>query len=271
MSPNTENAYRRDIAFFVEFLEKKSVYSFEDISRHEINSYIKELRNSGFVPSTITRKIASLRSWFKWMSANELIDHDPTLIIESPKLDKRLPKVLTASEIEKILAQNMPLLDRAVLELLYAGGLRVSELVNIDIKNINLDNAFIRCFGKGSKERIVPIGQTAVNILNKYLKERNLVIKNLKINTSAFFINEKGHRISRQDVYKMVSRLGKFVNKPITPHTIRHSFATHLLENGADLRVVQELLGHCDVSTTQLYTHVSKKRLKEVYFAINQD
>ncbi len=271
LSENTEQAYRRDLVFFIEFLEDSQVYDFEGINRFILNSFIKKLRDSEYVTTSITRKIASLRGWFRWMAANELVDHDPTLSIEQPKVDKKLPKVLTMAEMEKIFSRKLSLREKIIVELLYAAGLRVSELVNLDINNINLENSYLRCFGKGSKERVLPIGNKAVACLKKYLKERELILKKFKIKTPAFFLNEKGGRISRQEVYKIISGLGEVVNKRITPHTIRHSFATHLLENGADLRVVQELLGHCDVSTTQLYTHVSKKRLKEVYFAINND
>lgn len=271
LSQNTEQAYRRDLTFFIEFLEKNSINCFENISRSVINAYIREMKQNNLSPTSITRKIASLRGWFRWMTANELIEHDPTLSIEQPKLDRRLPKVLTLPEIEKILSQPLSFLDKAVLELLYAAGLRVSELVNLDIVNINLDGEYVRCFGKGSKERLVPIGEEAKIKIKNYLKERDFILKKSGKKSEALFLSEKGERISRQDVYILVKKLGNIVNKHITPHTIRHSFATHLLENGADLRIVQELLGHCDVSTTQLYTHISKKRLKDVYFAINSD
>lgn len=271
LSPNTEQAYRRDLTFFIDFLEKNSVYSFEKLSRSIINAYIREMKQAGFSSTTVTRKIASVRGWFRWMTANELIEHDPTLSIEQPKLDRRLPKVLSLSEMEKILSQPASARDKAVIELLYAAGLRVSELVNLDIINVNIAGGYVRCFGKGSKERIVPIGEEAGLKIKNYLKEREFLLRKVRKTTEILFITEKGERISRQEVYLLVKNLGKIVNKHITPHTIRHSFATHLLENGADLRIVQELLGHCDVSTTQLYTHISKKRLKDVYFAINND
>lgn len=271
LSPNTEQAYRRDLTFFIDFLEKNSIHSFEKSTRSIINAYIREMKQNNFSPTSITRKIASLRGWFRWMIANELIEHDPTLSIEQPKLDRRLPKVLTMQEMEKILSQTLSFRDKAILELLYAAGLRVSELVNLNIINISLDGGYVRCFGKGSKERLVPIGNEAKLKIKNYLKERDFILRKLRKKTEVLFVSEKGERISRQDVYLLVKNLGKVVNKHITPHTIRHSFATHMLENGADLRVVQELLGHCDVSTTQLYTHISKKRLKDVYFAINND
>lgn len=270
LSPNTEHAYRRDLSFFIDFLEKNSVFSFENLTRPVINSYIRDMKQNGYSPTSITRKIASLRGWFKWMIANELIEHDPTLSIEQPKLDRRLPKVLTLAEIEKILSQPLSNRDKAILELLYAAGLRVSELANLAVTNINLDGGYVRCFGKGSKERLVPIGEEACHKIKKYLKERDFILKKTGKKTDILFLSEKGEVISRQDVYLLVKNLGTIVNKHITPHTIRHSFATHMLENGADLRIVQELLGHCDVSTTQLYTHISKKRLKDVYFAINE-
>lgn len=269
LSPNTEHAYRRDLAFFIDFLEKNSVCCFEKLTRSIINAYIRDMKQSGYSPTSVTRKIASLRGWFKWMTANELIEHDPTLSIEQPKLDRRLPKVLTLAEMEKILSQPLSFRDKAILELLYAAGLRVSELANLTVAGINLDGGYVRCFGKGSKERLVPIGEEACYKIKNHLKERDLILRKTRKKTDILFISEKGEGISRQDVYLLVKNLGTVVNKHITPHTIRHSFATHMLENGADLRVVQELLGHCDVSTTQLYTHISKKRLKDVYFAIN--
>lgn len=271
LSHNTEQAYKRDLAFFIEYLEKNSINGFENITRSVINAYIREMKQNNYSATSITRKIASLKGWFRWMLANELIDHDPVLGIEQPKLERRLPKVLSVSETEKILSQPMAACEKAMLELLYAAGLRVSELVNLDISNVNFDSGFVKCFGKGSKERIIPFGEEAKIKIKNYLKERDFILKKAGKSKNALFVNEKGERISRQNVYKLVKKLGKIINKNITPHTIRHSFATHLLENGADLRVVQELLGHCDVSTTQLYTHISKKRLKDVYFAINAE
>ncbi|OGI00804.1 MAG: hypothetical protein A2287_10420 [Candidatus Melainabacteria bacterium RIFOXYA12_FULL_32_12] len=268
LSNNTEQAYRRDLTSFIGFLDKNDINNFENITRSIVNSYIREMRNSGYAPTSITRKIASLRGWFKWMISQELINHDPTLTLEQPKLSRHLPKVLTTNEINNILSQNLTSLDRAIFELLYAAGLRVSELVNLALSNVNLEQDYVRCFGKGSKERLVPIGEEAKIAINVYLKERNFILRKYNLNKTSFFLTENGTEITRQEVYNIIRNLGKFINKHITPHTVRHSFATHLLENGADLRVVQELLGHSDVSTTQLYTHVSKKRLKDVYFNI---
>ena len=271
LSDNTEQAYRRDLTSFIDFLEKSSVATFDDISRSNINSYIRDLRHAGFAPSSVTRRIASLRGWFKWMIANELITHDPTVSLEQPKLSRHLPKVLTMNEINQLFLNDLSKFDRAVVELLYAAGLRVSELVNLELQNINLTHGYIRCIGKGSKERLVPIGEQAKVAITSYLKDREYIVQKHNIESKYLFINENGKRVNRQEIYVLVRNLGKYVNKHITPHTVRHSFATHMLENGADLRVVQELLGHSDVSTTQLYTHISKKRLKDVYFSINAE
>ncbi|MDD3149196.1 MAG: tyrosine recombinase [Candidatus Gastranaerophilales bacterium] len=270
LSENTEQAYRRDLTAFIDFLDKNSIKSLNDIARTSVNSYIRHLRLKNYAPTTITRQIASLRGWFKWMAANEIISHNPTVSLEHPKLSRHLPKVLTTKEIDEILSQKLTTLEKAVFELLYAAGLRVSELVNLSINSVNIDSGYVRCFGKGSKERLVPIGDAAKLALNKYLENREYILKKNNLTTEQFFVDEKGKKIVRQEIYHLIKKLGKYVNKHITPHTVRHSFATHLLENGADLRIVQELLGHSDVSTTQLYTHVSKKRLKEVYFAINK-
>jgi len=269
LSSNTEQAYRGDIIAFINFLEKSLVFEFEKVTKPVINSYIRELRSLNYSPTSTVRKTASLRGWFKWLSANELIEHDPTVSLEGLRLSRYLPKVLSANEINTLFSQNLNNLQKAILELLYGAGLRVSEVSGLNISNINLAQGYIRCFGKGSKERLVPIGDLAKRAVEAYLKERNLVSTGNTAKTQALFLGVNG-RITRQEIYKLVKESGKLINKNITPHTLRHSFATHMLENGADLRVVQELLGHSSVATTQLYTHISKKRLKEVYFALNE-
>lgn len=271
LSNNTVEAYRRDLTFFCDFLCENGTETLEEIKRNNINLYIKNLREKNYNPTSITREIASIRGWFNWLCANEIISHNPTLSIEQPKLTKKLPKVLTIQEINAILDKHLSILENAVFELLYAAGLRVSELVNIQMTNIDLNSNYVRCIGKGSKERLIPIGIRANKAIKDYLKQRDFIIKKFDLNTKFLFLLENGKKVNRQDVYTLIQNLGKIINKDISPHTLRHSFATHLLENGADLRVVQELLGHSDVSTTQLYTHVSKKRLKEVYFAINNE
>ena len=270
LAENTILAYRSDLYSLNEFFIENNILEIDEITRIKLNLYIKNLYDKKYTPRSIAREIATIKGFFKWLDINEIIGHNPSLAIEQPKLPKRLPKVLTMKEINSLLEKDMTKLDKAILELLYAGGLRVSELTNIQVQNIDLNAKFLRCIGKGSKERIVPIGKKACNAVSSYLKERNYLIQKYNLKTKFCFIKENGQKITRQDVYLFINNLGKNLNKDISPHTIRHSFATHLLENGADLRVVQELLGHSDVSTTQLYTHISKKRLKDIYFSINK-
>ena len=270
LAENTILAYRSDLYSLNEFFIKNNILEISEITRIKLNMYIKNLYDKKYTPRSIAREIATIKGFFKWLNTNEFIGHNPSLSIEQPKLPKRLPKVLSMKEINSLLERNMTKLDKAILELLYAGGLRVSELTNLQIQNIDLKSKFLRCTGKGSKERIVPIGKKACSAVSNYLEERNYTIQKYNLKTKFCFLKDNGQRITRQDVYLFINNLGKNINKDISPHTIRHSFATHLLENGADLRVVQELLGHSDVSTTQLYTHISKKRLKDIYFSINK-
>ena len=269
LSENTIEAYGRDLEAFCEFLAGLGIKTFEEIKRTYINRYIKQLHDENYTPASITRKIAAIRGWFRWLLANEVISQDPSLSIELPKLSKRLPKVVSVTEIEKILSNHLNETESVVMELLYGAGLRVSELVGLEIPNIDLDSRYVRCFGKGSKERIIPIGEKAKKSIKNYLKIRDFYLKKYKLATKRLLIKENGKLMTRQDIYVFIRKQGEILQKHISPHTMRHSFATHMLENGADLRVVQELLGHSDVSTTQLYTHVSKKRLKEIYFSIN--
>ena len=206
---------------------------------------------------------------FKWATSVGVLEKNPAATLEQPKTPQRLPKVVSVKEIEEMLHNNLTPLEHVMMELLYSCGLRVSELVNLKVNDIDLSSKYVRCFGKGSKERIIPIGDKAKETVKEYLQTRELTLKKYNLNTKNLLIRENGSMVTRQEVYNFIHAQGKLIHKNISPHTLRHSFATHLLENGADLRVVQELLGHSDVSTTQLYTHISKKRLKEVYFAIN--
>ena len=267
LSQNTIDAYSRDLKDFFDFCGVE----LEEVQRTQINSYIRDLHEKKYSPTSIMRKIASLRGFFKWASANEIIKNNPTLTLEQPKVPQRLPKVISPQEIEEILNQNLNKTEKVVVELLYGCGLRVSELVNLKINDYDLNGKYLECTGKGSKDRIVPLGKKAITAIKNYLPEREYLIQKFNLDTKNLLINDKGKIINRQEIYTFIHNHGKMINKTISPHTLRHSFATHLLENGADLRVVQELLGHSDVSTTQLYTHISKKRLKEVYFSINKD
>ena len=267
LSQNTLDAYRRDLE---NFSDSTGINDISSVDRLIINSYIRELKEKKYAPTSVIRKVASLRGFFKWAASVGILDKNPASTLEQPKVPQRLPKVITVKEVEELLHNNLTPLQHVVMELLYSCGLRVSELVNLKINDIDLASKYVRCFGKGSKERIIPIGETAKNVVKEYLPVRDLLVKKYNLNTKRLLILDSGRLITRQDVYSFIHAQGKLINKNISPHTLRHSFATHLLENGADLRIVQELLGHSDVSTTQLYTHISKKRLKEVYFSINK-
>ena len=266
LAQNTIDAYRRDLENFTDFMRIDSI---EQIDRYIINNYVRHLREEKYAPTSVIRKVASIKGFFKWANAVKLIDKNPASTLEQPKVPQRLPKVCSVKEIEEMLKNNLTPLERVIMELLYSCGLRVSELVNLKISDVDLSSKYVRCFGKGSKERIIPIGKIAREVIEKYLAERDLLVKKFNLNTKTILILPDGKPVNRQYVYRFIHSQGKFIHKNISPHTLRHSFATHLIENGADLRVVQELLGHSDVSTTQLYTHISKKRLKEVYFSIN--
>lgn len=267
LSANTLEAYRRDLSFFLDNCDTE----ISQIDRSKINNYILWLHEHGCAPASVLRKIASMRGFFKWLCVNNYCEKNPAETLEPPKLPKKLPKVMTVQEIEFILKEDLNKLEIVILELLYGCGLRVSELVNLKINDFDLNAKYLQCNGKGSKERIVPLGSKAVAAIKTFLPERDFIMQKFRTNTKKLLINAHGKLVTRQEVYNFIHKQGKKIHKSISPHTLRHSFATHLLENGADLRVVQELLGHSDVATTQLYTHISKKRLKEVYFAINNE
>ncbi len=270
LSENTIAAYKNDIFLFFEYFGK--INTIEEIKRTHLSDYIKHLGKTGLNTSSIIRKIASIKSFFRYLCAVKKLRTNPALDISIPKLSKKLPKIISTDEIEKLLKTRMNTRELAVFELLYATGLRVSELVELEIKNIDLKNNTLKTIGKGSKERVIPIGENAKKALDSYFKEREFALKlssSKNKSQDKVFLNNFGEKITRQWVYTFIKELGSGIHKSISPHTIRHTFATHLLENGADLRVVQELLGHANIVTTQLYTHVSKKHLKDVYFAIN--
>lgn len=270
LSVNTIDAYRRDLSAFLELCAKLEATELTQIQRSHINTYIRDLREKQYSPTSVMRKIASLRGFFKWLCANEICTQNPTVTLEQPKVPRKLPKVMSVQEIENILRADLSKTQRLIVELLYGCGLRVSELVGLKTNSIDLNASYIRCSGKGSKERLVPLGSKAKEALKNYYEHRDFLVKKHNLDTKNLFIADDGRFLNRQDIYNFIHEQGKRIHKNISPHTLRHSFATHLLENGADLRIVQELLGHSDVSTTQLYTHISKKRLKEVYFSINK-
>jgi integrase/recombinase XerD len=220
--------------------------------------------------STISRNLASIRSLYQYMSKNKMIEQDPTIELDSPKVEKKLPQILSTHEVELLLEQPKCVdlkgyRDKAMLELLYATGIRVSELINLNTADVNIEMGFIKC-NKGSRERMIPIGSIAVNALREYInKSRGLLIH--KPDEKAMFVNINGKRLTRQGFWKIIKQYKNQakISKDITPHTLRHSFAAHLLENGADLRSIQEMLGHSDISSTQIYAQITKNKIKEIY------
>lgn len=269
LSSNTLEAYRRDLSDFLDFCFSLGADGLEKIQRTHINSYVRNLREKNYSSTSVMRKIASLRNFFKWLCANEICSQNPALTLEQPKIPKKLPKIMTIGEIEEILRNDLNPTEKVIVELLYGCGLRVSELTELKTNSLDLNANHLKCSGKGSKERLVPLGKKVKEAIKEYIEHRDFLIKKNGLDTRNLLISENGRFLTRQDIYNFIHRQGAKIHKNISPHTLRHSFATHLLENGADLRIVQELLGHSDVSTTQLYTHISKKRLKEVYFSIN--
>ncbi|HYF93464.1 MAG TPA: site-specific tyrosine recombinase XerD [Symbiobacteriaceae bacterium] len=271
LAMNTLESYGRDLRQYSEFLETDDESALDSVSRTTIVNYLLYLQSQGKATATIARRLAALKAFYQFLVRENRIGSDPTANLESPKLEKRLPKVLSVTEVERLLAQPdagqaAGVRDRAMLELLYATGIRVSELVSLDVTDVNLEMGYIKCSGKGSKERIVPLGSLAIQSCRDYLGvARTRLVRERE--EQALFVNHHGHRLTRQGFWKIVKKYAEDakIEKEITPHTLRHSFATHLLENGADLRSVQEMLGHADISTTQIYTQVTRGRIKEVY------
>lgn len=271
LAANTLDSYGRDLKQYCRYLEEGLKISARDASRTTVVAYLLHLQKQGRTTATIARRLAALKSFYQFLVQERLLADDPTADLESPKQQKKLPRVLTVKEVELLLNQPRPLLpsgrrDKAMLEVLYATGIRVSELVSLDVGDVNLNLGYVRCLGKGNKERIVPVGSAAIRAVASYLERaREELLRDA--NERALFVNHVGKRLTRQGFWKIIKRYAREagINKPITPHTLRHSFATHLLENGADLRSVQELLGHADISTTQIYTHVTRGHLKDVY------
>ncbi|ANE48028.1 recombinase XerD [Paenibacillus swuensis] len=272
LSKNTLESYERDITKYIEFITAEGLTELEQVTKAHIISYMLKLRQLGRASATISRMLISIRSFHQFMVRERLLNHDPTMNMETPRQEKRLPKVLTIKEVETLLEAPQTstpagLRDKAMLEVLYATGIRVSELISLDMDSVNLQMGFVRCIGKGSKERIIPLGRIAGECLDVYIQTMRPQLTKPNKPDQALFLNHHGARLTRQGFWKIIKKHAKEVaiHKEITPHTLRHSFATHLLENGADLRAVQEMLGHADISTTQIYTHVTKSKMKEVY------
>ena len=273
LAENTLASYRRDIEGYGMHIHKvQGLASFNEVERHHILQHLKALNEEGKTARTTARHISSIRSFHQFLLREKIVESDPTVHLEMPQIEQKLPNVLSIEEIEELLAapnQSKPqgVRDVAMLELLYGAGMRISELIALDLQDIHLTMGFVRVFGKGGKERIIPLGKGAITACDTYLNGPRGQLQGKYPKTEAFFINQRGKRLTRQGCWKLMKEHAQKANilKEITPHILRHSFATHLIENGADLRSVQELLGHADISTTQIYTHISKTRLSEVY------
>ncbi|GAA0458551.1 site-specific tyrosine recombinase XerD [Alkalibacillus silvisoli] len=271
LAENSINSYERDLNQYITYIkEKEELQSVEQVERHHIRGLLKQMNDQGKSAASISRMISTLRSFHQFIVREYQTSHDPTLHIERPKRDRQLPKVLTNEEVERLLEvkgeKPIDIRNKAMFETLYATGLRISELLSLQIDDLHLLMGFVRIVGKGGKERIVPLGQHAQNAIQNYVDYgRGSLLKKYK--NDALFLNHRGNTMTRQGFWKVLKTHARQqeIFKEITPHMLRHSFATHLLENGADLRAVQEMLGHADISTTQIYTHVSKTRLKDIY------
>lgn len=271
LSDNTLSAYKNDLSKFIKYLQKQNINNLSKTTREDISSYMWSEKKQGLSENSLSRNLAAIKVFCRFLLRERIISTDPTDMMESPKLWKRLPQTLSLREVESLLSapnikRNQGLRDRAILEIMYATGMRVSEVTNLHIQDVNLDVGFVRCIGKGQKERIIPVGKRSVHFTSRYIDQvRPKLLKNRT--GSALFLSRLGGRMSRQSIWKIIKGYAKMakIKKAIRPHTLRHSFATHILQGGADLRAVQEMLGHSDISTTQIYTHIDRDRLKQIH------
>ncbi len=267
LSRNTLESYSHELTVYINWLSGKSAIT---ITHLDIREYLKHLHESGLAGASVAHALVVVRNFYRFMREQDYIEHDPTALIQNPIMVRHLPGTLSEAEVESLLESPNPqkplgIRDRAMLELLYASGLRVSELVDLQLNQLNLDAGYIMVIGKGNKERAVPLGQAAADAIRAYLSEARLKLD--KQRSAWLFISKSGSKLSRQAVWNLIKKyaLTAGITTDISPHTLRHSFATHLLANGADLRAVQAMLGHADISTTQIYTHLDKKQLQEKY------
>ena len=269
LSDNTLQSYKRDIIQYQNYLEENDI-NYAKVSKEDIKTYLNYLKQIGKKPSTISRNLASIRSFYQFLIRNKKIKNDPTEDVQSPKLEKRVPSVLTAQEVELLLEQPKDVdlkgtRDKAMLEFAYATGMRVTEIINLNIEDVNLAEEYVVC-KVGSKQRNIPLGSLSLKALKEYIDEaRPILIRNEK--EKALFVNVNGQRLTRQGFWKIVKYYKEqaHITKDITPHVLRHSFATHLLQNGADLKAIQTMLGHSDISSTQVYMQFQDPGLKDIY------
>lgn len=273
LAKNTQLAYMRDLRLLMKSLQLKADEELLQVSRQQLIAYLVRLKQEGRAASTVARKLASIKAFYRFLTAERYIRRNPAEVLEAASRGLHLPKVLSVQEVERLLDEpNLGTLDgyrdKTMLELLYATGMRVSELVNVPVKNVDMKMQYVIVMGKGSKERMLPLGRTALHYLEHYLSVVRPQLLHGKPDAAAeLFVTGWGGPMTRERFYEIIVAYGKSagISKRITPHMLRHSFATHLLNNGTDLRIVQELLGHADISTTQIYTHLDVERLREVY------
>lgn len=269
-SLNTVESYKRDVTQYISYLDGTGVTDISSTTKTTVLSYLLYLQKEGRASSTVSRTLASLRSYYLFMMQNGVVKSNPTSNLEAPHVEKKIPKILSGEEVELLLEQpkncdNKGIRDKAMLELLYATGIRVSELINLDVSDVNVPMSFVRCKG-GKKERIIPMGHQAKDALENYINNvRKYMVKDE--NETALFLNCSGARLSRQGFWKLIKYYQHIagIETDITPHTLRHSFAAHLLENGADLHSIQEMMGHADISSTQVYSRMMNSKIKDVY------
>lgn len=269
-SLNTVESYKRDVTQYISYLDGTGVTDISSTTKTTVLSYLLYLQKEGRASSTVSRTLASLRSYYLFMMQNGVVKSNPTSNLEVPHVEKKIPKILSGEEVELLLEQpkncdNKGIRDKAMLELLYATGIRVSELINLDVSDVNVPMSFVRCKG-GKKERIIPMGHQAKDALENYINNvRKYMVKDE--NETALFVNCSGARLSRQGFWKLIKYYQHIagIETDITPHTLRHSFAAHLLENGADLHSIQEMMGHADISSTQVYSRMMNSKIKDVY------
>ena len=272
LSANTRQAYERDLRLFCKTLGFKNSDALVNVNREQITGYMTQLKEKGLAAATVARKLAAIKAFYRFMTAEGYMDANPAEVVEAGTKGIKLPRVLSEDEVVRLLNQpdittSEGFRDRTMLEVLYATGMRVSELINLTLERVDLNMKYIIAFGKGSKERIVPLGSVAAEFLQQYLEKVRPKLTHADRNTNIVFLAFGGHELTRQRFWQIIRAYGRKanINKALTPHILRHSFATHLLDNGADLRSVQELLGHSDISTTQIYTHLTNKRLRDIY------
>lgn len=269
LSKNTSSSYRNDLGKYQIFLEERGIYNSKDISKSDIEKYLEQLKKDDVKTSSIARKLTTIKAFHNYLFQKQILPVDVSETIERPKLRKKLPNVLTVDEVDRLLniecKTKFDYRNKSMLELMYGTGLRISELLDLKLTDFDLENCIIRCYGKGSKERIVPIGEYTMESLTAYLEVRNMLLK--RKNCDYLFLNNLGGRLSRFSFFKILKKLlqEKGIHKDVSPHSLRHSFATHMLEYGADLRSIQELLGHSDIATTKIYTHISNNKIKKEY------